>query len=141
MPGCVEAPTKYTPWMEGCLVFGRKARTLKKEWERPRIEPLSRLNVDSQDVGVLSSSCKIKDWRFLHPVLFSIMAQIVLRVSSTIEGQSCSGSSPAPDEALGSPWGFDDVAEFKRCPVGTRTTIESQFCGAAVESIRLGTLT
>src|SRR6187402_2827554 len=113
--------------MLGCLVLGLKANTLKKECERPRIEPLSKLNVDSQVVGVLSSSCMIRGLRGAQPVRCSMVEMIVCLAEEMIVSQSCSGSSPAPELACVVP-----VLEFIKCPTGTSTTSASFPSGAAV---------
>ena len=66
--------------------------------------------------------------RFFAPVRASMVEKTVLRAEATICSQSC-GSMPAPS------------CLERRWPTGTRTTMESLPGGAAVGSMREGTLT
>jgi len=101
--------------------------------------PLSRLNVDCHVCGVLTDSWIMRGVRST-PVRAAMVEMTVRRARAIIVVQSCGDltSELDPEEAV--PLCFDESEDI-RCPTGTRTTTASLPCGAAVGSMREGTLT
>lgn len=138
VPGCVLAPTKYRLLMSGCFVLGRKDNTLKKLWLRPRMAPLSRLNIDCHVCGVLTDSWTMRGARST-PVRPVMVEMTVRRAKAIIAVQSCGVlTSGSKSEVM--PLCFDESEDI-RWPTGTRTATASLPFGAAVGSIREGTFT
>lgn len=126
----VEAPTKYIPFKLPCRMPGRKLTTWKMLWDKPRMLPLNKFKSCCQVWGVLRSSNSIRSENLspgLRSSTWRMFCSKVFKTNSRAREMIWSQSKS---------W-FDS----SRWPSGTKMIIASLSAGAALGSIRLGTLT